>query len=82
VADAYNIVQDGNTIKGGIMRIPAGSALPVATVQYRDIIAIVEALPGAADSKYVCMKNSANAYRWVKIFDGNSDTIIHQAVGL
>jgi hypothetical protein len=78
----FNIIRDSRNINCDIMIIPSGGSLPVADVSYRSIIAILQGAGGAPDTKYVCMKNTANAYNWVKIFDGDSNTIMHQATGL
>jgi hypothetical protein len=72
-------VADENWIRYGIIVV---ASLPGADVTYRSVVAILQSASGTPDYIYVCMKNTANAYTWVKIFDGDSNVIIHQAVGL
>lgn len=57
----------GPALRGGIPRVMVRPALPTASVETRGRFVLVPGDAGVADACWVCTKDAANAYAWVRL---------------
>lgn len=68
-------VSGGDESARGVLQIGQPTARPAAAEALRGVIWIEEGGAGVADIVYVCMKNAADAYTWVKV--GDLETLLN-----
>jgi len=62
--------------------LPAGSALPAASVDYRGVLAFLLGIAGTADKLYACLKGSDDVYYWREIIDGDGNLFANCITGI